>query len=227
MGARVNILLVEDETRVADFVRRGLRAEGWAVEHAEAGEAALEILGERRFDVVVLDLMLPGLSGLEVCQRMRARKIHTPVLMLTALDATDDRVAGLRAGADDYLPKPFDFEELLARITALQRRATEFAQPTSQSVLAHAGLAFDRDSMILTVDGKPVDLSVKERDLIALFLANANKVLSRERILNAVWCTQEDPLTNVVDVYIGRLRRKIDPYGHLIATVRGVGYRFG
>ncbi len=221
------ILLVEDEVRVADFVRRGLRAEGWAVEHTADGETALAILDDRAFDVVILDLMLPGLSGLEVCQRMRARKIHTPVLMLTALDSTDDRITGLRTGADDYLPKPFDFEELLARIAALRRRATEFSQPASQSVLSHAGIVFDREAMILTVDGRPVDLSVKERDLIALLLANTNKVLSRERILNAVWGTQEDPLTNVVDVYIGRLRRKIDPYGHLIATVRGAGYRFG
>jgi len=221
------ILLVEDEVRVADFVRRGLRAEGWAVEHTADGETALAILDDRAFDVVILDLMLPGLSGLEVCQRMRARKIHTPVLMLTALDSTDDRITGLRTGADDYLPKPFDFEELLARIAALRRRATEFSQPASQSVLSHAGIVFDREAMILTVDGRPVDLSVKERDLIALLLANTNKVLSRERILNAVWGTQEDPLTNVVDVYIGRLRRKIDPYGHLISTVRGAGYRFG
>lgn len=226
----MHLLLVEDEERVAEFIRRGLKSEGWSVDHAEDGETALAYLRDQKFDIVVLDLMLPGLSGQEVCRRMRARQDYTPVLMLTALDSTDERIAGLRLGADDYLPKPFDFEELLARIDALCRRAGKFSardNSVGDNVLAHAGLALDRMSLVFTVDGEEVDLSAKERDLIVLFLSNEKKVLSRERILNAVWGAQEDPLTNVVDVYIGRLRKKLGSYGDLISTVRGAGYRFG
>ena len=223
----MNVLLVEDEARVADFIRRGLKAEGWQVEHAGDGITALELLYDRRFDVVVLDLMLPGISGRDVCQRMRARSDHTPILMLTALGSIDERIAGLRLGADDYLPKPFDFEELLARLTALQRRSQEFSGKASGDLLIQEGVCFDRNSLLLTVDGKEVALSEKERDLVALFMSRPRKLLSRERILNAVWGTQEDPMTNVIDVYVGRVRKKLDPYGHLIATVRGAGYRFG
>lgn len=223
----MNILLIEDEVRVADFVRRGLKAEGWVVEHAGDGEAGLEIIRDRDFDVIILDLMLPGISGQQVCQRLRARLIKTPVLMLTALDSTDERVAGLRLGADDYLPKPFDFDELIARISALHRRATGYASDGDEGKLQHQGLIYDSDAMVLTVDDVVVDLSAKERELIAILMASKNKALSRERILNSVWGTHEDPMTNVVDVYIGRLRKKLGPYGQLIATVRGAGYRFG
>ncbi len=223
----MNILLIEDELRVADFVRRGLKAEGWVVEHASDGEAGLDILQDRSFDVIILDLMLPGLSGQHVCQKMRARENRTPVLMLTALDSTDERVAGLRLGADDYLPKPFDFDELIARIEALHRRVTGYASDGNDGKLQHEGLVYDSAAMVLTVDGAVVDLSAKERDLIAILMASKNRALSRERILNSVWGTHEDPMTNVVDVYIGRLRKKLGPYGGLITTVRGAGYRFG
>lgn len=223
----MNILLIEDEMRVADFVRRGLKAEGWVVEHASDGESGLEIIRDRDFDVIILDLMLPGISGQQVCQRLRARLIKTPVLMLTALDSTDERVAGLRLGADDYLPKPFDFDELIARVSALHRRATGYVSDGDEGKLQHQGLIYDSEAMVLTVDGVVVDLSAKERELIAILMASKNKALSRERILNSVWGTHEDPMTNVVDVYIGRLRKKLGPYGQLIATVRGAGYRFG
>lgn len=222
----MNLLLVEDESRVADFIRRGLKSEGWIVEHAESGEQALSFLSDRQFDVVVLDLMLPGISGQDVCRKMRARHDHTPILMLTALDATDERVAGLNLGADDYLAKPFDFEELLARLNALQRRAAAYVSQDANSKIALEGLCFDRDSLVLSVNGESVELSAKEREMIALFLSSQQKVLSRERILNAVWGTQEDPMTNVVDVYVGRLRKKLGPYGERIKTVRGAGYRF-
>ncbi len=222
----MNILLVEDETRVADFIRRGLKGEGWFVEHAADGETALEFLKDRDFDVVILDLMLPGISGQDVCQRMRARKDLTPVLMLSALDATDDRIAGLRMGADDYLPKPFDFEELLARLEALNRRVFDFGAQGAPAYSNDETVLFDRAALQLTVDGQVIDLSAKERELVSLFLSNRKKVLSRERILNAVWGTQEDPLTNVVDVYIGRLRKKLGQHGSRITTVRGAGYRF-
>ncbi|MCP4074303.1 MAG: response regulator transcription factor [Hyphomicrobiales bacterium] len=223
----MNILLVEDEMRVADFIRRGLKSEGWPTEHAPDGETALELLRDQNYDVIVLDLMLPGISGLDVCQKMRARKNFTPVLMLTALDSTDERIAGLRLGADDYLPKPFDFEELLARIHALHRRSIAFQSGTSGDHLSFRGLALKCDSMQTFVDGKEIYLSTTELDLLTLFLSNPDKLLSRERILNAVWGTQEDPLTNVVDVYVGRLRKKIGQYGNHISTVRGAGYRFG
>ncbi|MGC3939074.1 response regulator transcription factor [Roseobacter sp. EG26] len=219
--------MVEDEMRVADFVRRGLKAEGWVVEHAGDGETGLEILQDREFDVVILDLMLPGITGQKVCQKMRARGIVTPVLMLTALDSTDERVAGLRLGADDYLPKPFDFEELIARVHALHRRAIGYACNDDDGKLRYQGIIYDSSAMVLTVDEVVVELSAKERDLIAILMASRNKALSRERILNSVWGTHEDPMTNVVDVYIGRLRKKLGPYGKLITTVRGAGYRFG
>jgi DNA-binding response OmpR family regulator len=222
----MNILLVEDETRVADFLRRGFKGEGWSVDHSLTGEAALDLLAERRFDVAVLDLMLPGISGRDVCQRMRARRDATPVLILTAMDSTEDCVSNLRVGADDYLTKPFDFEELIARIEALHRRAAQKPPQTDTNQITFGGLVFDPASFRTTVDGTEVELSVKERDLLVLFLSNPRRVLSRERILNAVWDTQEDPLTNVVDVYVGRLRRKIEPYGDQITTLRGIGYRF-
>lgn len=223
----MNILLVEDETRVADFIRRGLRGEGWVVEHAPDGETALEYLAQQTFDIVILDLMLPGISGIDVCRKMRARDNHTPVLMLTALDAVDERVAGLRVGADDYLPKPFDFDELVARLEALVRRNRNFKNTGSEKTLTHNGLSFDPRSLIATADGQPIDLTAKERDILVLFLSNPDRLLTRERILNVAWGAQADPLTNVIDVYIGRLRRKLGRHGALIQTVRGLGYRFG
>lgn len=221
----MNILLVEDEERVADFIRRGLKAEGFSVEHAGDGETALEILHSRDFDVMILDLMLPGISGTEVCRKMRARANTTPVLMLTALDSTDERVSGLRVGADDYLPKPFDFDELIARLEALHRRKTRYTSDAGSDRIAHKGLSFDPVALEFYVKQEPVALSSKERELAILLLKNAGRALSRERILNAVWGTQEDPMTNIVDVYIGRLRKKFGPEGDLIVTLRGAGYR--
>lgn len=223
----MNILLVEDETRVADFISRGLKGEGWSVEHAADAEYALECMAQRVFDIVLLDLMLPGMSGQDLCRKMRARKNHTPVLMLTALDAVDERVDGLRLGADDYLPKPFDFDELVARIQALVRRYQGFRKAAEGETVVHRGLVFDTRSLVVLADEREVELTGKERDILLLFMSNVGRVLARERILNAVWSTQEDPLTNVVDVYVGRLRKKIGPYGGLIKTVRGLGYRFG
>lgn len=221
----MNILLIEDEERVADFVRRGLKAEGYSVEHAGDGEMALEFLQSRDFDVVILDLMLPGISGSEVCQKMRARRNETPVLMLTALDSTDERVAGLRIGADDYLPKPFDFEELLARIEALHRRKTGYGDTNEGKLIVHKDLSFDPYSLEFYVDGDRISLSSKERELAILLLKNVGRALSRERILNAVWGSQADPMTNIVDVYIGRLRKKFGEQGEYIVTLRGAGYR--
>ena len=222
----MNVLLVEDEARVADFLRRGLKSEGIFVECAADGETALELLEQRGFDVIILDLMLPGISGQDVCRKMRARRNTTPVLMLTALDAVDERVTGLRLGADDYMSKPFDFDELLARLQALVRRAQDFKHGPDDKVLRHGSIRFDTQSLIVTVDDETIDLTGTERDILRLFLSNLDRVLSRERILNAVWDNQEDPLTNIVDVYVGRLRKKLGDAGLAIKTVRGMGYRF-
>ena len=221
-----NLLLVEDEMRVADFIRRGLGAESYVVTHAASGEDALEHLRDGAFDLVILDLMLPGISGQDVCRQMRSRRDTTPVLMLTALDSVDDRVVGLRMGADDYLPKPFDFEELLARVEALLRRSA-IAPDAEDNLISYEGVVLDKSSLETTVDGELIELSAKERDLLRLFLVNQKKVMSRERILNSVWSSQEDPMTNIVDVYVGRLRRKLNGYGDSIRTIRGAGYRLG
>ncbi|MEM9551208.1 MAG: response regulator transcription factor [Pseudomonadota bacterium] len=221
----MNVLLIEDETRVADFLRRGLAAEGWSVEYAKDGETGLELAGAHPFDIILLDLMLPGISGQDVCRKLRARRVKTPILMLSALEATEERIVGLRIGADDYLPKPFDFDELIARIEALHRRATDYVAVLEDTVMRSGRLAFDKTSFVTTLDGEEIDLSAKERDLLQLFLSNCGRVLSRERILNAVWGTNADPLTNVVDVYVGRLRRKLRDEGARIVTLRHVGYR--
>ena len=218
------ILLVEDEFRVADFIRRGLAAEGYNVEHVSTGEEALERTKEDEFQLIILDLMLPGISGQSVCKTLRVRGEMTPILMLTALGNVSERVEGLRLGADDYLPKPFDFEELLARIEALARRSDGNAASDASSLVLD-DLSFNLDSLEVKVDGSPIDLSRKERDMLRLFLANQGKVLSRERILNSVWSSQEDPMTNVVDVYVARLRKKLGTFGARVVTVRGAGYR--
>lgn len=222
----MNILLVEDETRVADFIRRGLSAEGWGVTHVSDGVTALDLLADTPFDAIVLDLMLPDLSGQDVCRKLRARANTTPVLMLSALDSTDERIAGLKLGADDYLPKPFDFDELVARLEALHRRAQRFMPTRNADLLECDGVAFDKRSLTVMVDGQPVDLSGKERDILLLLMSSKGRVFSRERILNAVWGVTADPLTNVVDVYMSRLRRKLGQHGGRITTLRNVGYRF-
>lgn len=225
MRFQVNILLIEDETRVADFVRRGLSAEGWNVDVAPDGETGLDHLEVNSYDVILLDLMLPGLQGQDVCRKLRARRNTTPILMLTALDTPEEKVAGLRIGADDYLPKPFDFDELITRIEALNRRATGYANPCCDPRLHMGQLTFDKTSMKVTLNETEIELSKKERDLLMLFMSNPDRVLTRERILNSVWGVNEDPLTNIVDVYVGRIRRKIGPEGERIVTLRNVGYR--
>lgn len=223
----MNILLIEDETRVADFLRRGLSGEGWNVQHAPDGETGIEMVKQDRFDIVLLDLMLPGISGQDVCRKLRARKVHTPILMLSALDAVEEKIDGLKIGADDYLSKPFDFDELIARIESLHRRANGYAEQDQIATLEIGDIVFDKLSYRVEVAGEEIDLSAKERDILVLFLSNQGRVLTRERILNAVWGVNSDPLTNVVDVYIGRLRRKLKHCGKLITTLRNVGYRIG
>jgi DNA-binding response OmpR family regulator len=223
----MNILLVEDEARVADFIQRGMKSEGWQVTIAASGEAALGLVGEHDFDVIVLDLMLPDISGHDVCRHLRARRDMTPVLMLTAMGDVEDRVAGLRMGADDYLVKPFDFDELLARVEALARRALA-ARDLSRntSVITIGNLVFDTESLEVRCCDDKVSLTPKERDILKLLLTNPGKIMSRERILSKVWGTNEDPQTNVVDVYMARLRKKLGDCGDKVETVRGAGYRY-
>lgn len=228
------ILVVEDDVRVANFLERGLRAEGHQVQVARTGTEGLEaaralwqaVKNDDSPAIVLLDLMLPGVSGLEICQTLRAEACQLPVLMLTAMDAIEDRVSGLRVGADDYLTKPFAFEELLARVEALSRRSRDW-KPATPKKLQVADLAFDRETMRVTRGGEPVTLTGKELALLELLMSSPGRVFSRERILANVWGTHEDPLTNIVDVYISRLRGKIDDGRDtpLIHTVRGLGWR--
>ena len=221
----MNVLLVEDEPRVADFIDRGLRAENHGVTVAPTGSQGIDLAKTGEFDVVILDLMLPDMHGHDVCQRLRQDGVHTPILMLTAMDAIEDKIKGIKIGADDYLTKPFDFDELLVRMEALVRRAHHFAP--SSNILKVADLEFDKELLEVTRAGESIKLTTKELAIIELLMGAPGRVFSRTRILNQVWGYSEDPLTNVIDVYIARLRRKIDTEGRkpLIETVRGHGYR--
>lgn len=227
----MNILIVEDDARIADFLQRGLRAEGHHVQRAATGpeglDAARHLAADRTgASVVILDVMLPGMTGLEICQVLRAERVALPILMLTAMGSLEDRVAGLRMGADDYLCKPFEFEELLARLEALARRA-QAMQPERAAVLQVHDLVLDRTAMRASRAGQALTLTARELALLELFMSAPGRLFSRERILSNVWGYNVDPLTNIVDVYVRRLRAKVDE-GYpsaLIHTVRGLGYR--
>ena len=224
----MNLLVVEDDPRVADFLYRGLRAEGYKVQVASDGQQGLGMVRNETFDVVLLDIMLPKMSGIEVCQHLRADCNPVPVLMLTAMSTVQDRVTGLRCGADDYLVKPFAFDELLARIESLMRRPAELKlRPAQATQLMVADLVFDREKMQVRRDGVELTLTAKELALLELLMSSPGRLYSRERILSNVWGSHEDPLTNVVDVYIARLRAKIDKshQASLIQTMRGLGYK--
>lgn len=221
----MRILIVEDETRIADFLQRGLRSEGHFCVIANDGEEGLKLALEGDFDLIMLDLMLPGMHGHEVCQQIRMNKISTPLIILTAMDKTQDVVTGLRMGADDYMTKPFSFEELLARIDTVMRRSSDRSE--EQALLSIGSIKFNRDNLKVTVNGESLHLTVKELAILELLMSNPGTLFSRERILSNVWGMNMDPLTNIVDVYIGKLRKKIDPNegDSLIETVRGMGYR--
>jgi len=221
----MRILIVEDEPRIADFLQRGLTTEGNFCVVAQDGESGLSLAQEGDFDLLLLDLMLPRIHGLEVCQKLRMSKVNIPVIILTGMDSTKDVVAGLRMGADDYITKPFSFEELRARIGAVMRRNIGLA---SQDQMLKVGrLAFDRKSLRFMVEEKEVNMTAKELALIELLMSKPGTLFSRERILYNVWGQDMDPFTNVVDVYIGKLRKKIDLEScqSMIETVRGLGYR--
>jgi two-component system copper resistance phosphate regulon response regulator CusR len=218
----MRILLVEDESRVAGFIAKGLREQTYAVDVASNGEDALYQAGVNEYDLVVLDVLLPVKDGYAVCRELRNSGFRAPILMLTARDAVDDRVAGLDAGADDYLTKPFDFKELLARLRALARRSGT----VRPGVIRVADLSLDTASHRAARAGKPVSLTAKEYALLEFLMLNEGRVVGREQIAQHVWDETFDPFSNVIDVYIRRLRAKLDAgaSGPLIHTRRGAGY---
>ena len=219
----MRVLVVEDELRMASLIRRGLAAEGLAADVAAKGEDALWLAEAHDYDAIVLDVMLQGLNGFETCRRLRANGVWAPVLMLTARDAVEDRVAGLDNGADDYLVKPFAFAELLARLRALARRG-DTGRP---AVLAVGDLRLDPATREVARATTPISLSAKEFALLETFMRRPGEVLSRFHLLKHAWDFAYENRSNVVDVYIRHLRRKIDePFGRRsLETVRGAGYR--
>ncbi len=222
MDAVKRVLLVEDEERMADAVRRVLVAEHYSVDVAFDGETALEFASQHGYDAILLDRMLPGMSGEQVLRTMRRRGNSTPVLMLTALSALEHRVEGLDAGADDYLPKPFAFSELLARLRALVRRSPELVSER----LSAGEIQLDPDRHQVTVGERSELLSAREYALLGFLIRHAGQVVTRQQILDSVWGAEPDVYSNVVDLYIHYLRRKLGALGQTKAlrTVRGVGY---
>jgi len=220
------ILVVEDERRLAQVVRKVLEEEGHTVDVTHDGEEGLAMAMDGSHDVIVLDVLLPGIDGFEVCRSLRANRVDTPVLLLTALDGVEDRVRGLDAGADDYLPKPFAFQEMLARLRALGRRRVQAREPDQ---LQTADLVLDLRRRRAVRDGRTIDLSPKEFALLEFLMRNQGRVVTRTQILDHVWGYDYSPDSNLVDVYVTYLRRKVDR-GHgqkLIRTVRGAGYAVG
>lgn len=214
------ILIVEDEPRIAAFVAKGLRAAGFTTLVESSGEAAVELALGEQIDLVVLDVGLPGIDGFEVLARLRGQGATMPVIMLTARSSVADRVQGLQSGADDYVPKPFAFEELLARI---QLRLRTEGVPDPSLVLSHGDLSLDLRTRRADVAGRSVDLTAREFTLAEMFLRNPGMVLSREQLLSGAWGYDFDPGSNVVDVYVRYLRRKLG--AERFETVRGMGYR--
>jgi two-component system copper resistance phosphate regulon response regulator CusR len=220
----IRILLIEDEAPIADFLVRGLREEGFTIEHAADGESGWFMLEGGGWDVVLLDWWLPGPDGLTLLQRLRRKGDVTPVLFLTARDAVSDRVKGLDAGADDYLCKPFAFAELLARVRSLTRRQ----HPDKTAVLSYEDVRADLATHRVERGGHRLDLTAKEQALLVLFLRHPGEVLSRTRIYEYVWGDRYDGLSNTLEVHVMELRRKLEAHGErLIHTLRGRGYVFG
>jgi len=219
----MRVLIVEDELRMASLIRRGLVKEGLAADVASTGEDALWMAGVNDYDAIVLDVMLPGINGFETCRRLRNDGVWAPVLMLTARDSVEDRVAGLDTGADDYLVKPFAFAELLARLRALTRRG----EPERPTVLQVGDLRLDPATREVWLGKNEINLSAKEFALLETFMRRPGEVLSRLHLLEHAWDFAYENRSNIVDVYVRHLRNKIDePFGrHTLQTVRGAGYR--
>jgi len=217
------VLLIEDEPQIAGFISRGLRREGYNVLVAADGETGLEMAFGELPEIIILDIMLPGIDGLTVCRQIREAELQTPILMLTAKDAIPDRVAGLEAGADDYLVKPFAFEELIARVRALSRRR---APIESDAPLTFADLTLNPSTRMAQRGDRTIELTAKEYDLLELFMRHPNQVLTRDQIYNRIWGYDFGGESNIIEVYIRYLRSKLEQDGEprLLHTVRGVGY---
>jgi two-component system OmpR family response regulator len=222
----MRILLIEDDRRLASLLAQRLRGEGHDAETVDNGVDGLAAASSGRFDLAVVDVMLPGMDGVRLTTTLRERGVATPVLMLTARDTVDDRVGGLRAGADDYLVKPFAFAELLARIDALARRAGGNLS-NGRTVLTHRAVSVDPRSRRVTVGDADVDLTAKEFDLLVCLMQHQGQVLSRAELKELVWDFPFDAQTKVVDLYVHYLRKKLGHGGDIIQTVRGVGYAVG
>jgi len=221
----MRILVVEDEHRIANSIKKGLELENYAVDVCYNGDDGYDMASAEEYDLIVLDLMLPGMDGMTICKNLRSEKNHTPIIILTAKDQVRDKVAGLDAGADDYLPKPFSFEELLARIRALIRRPKQII-----GILLKVGdLTLDQKAFKVERNGKNIELSSKEFALLEYLMRNKGMILSKDQIITHVWDYDADILPNTVEVYIRNLRNKIDvPLKNrkpLIHTVRGFGYK--
>lgn len=217
-----NILLIEDEKNLARFIELELQHETYTVSVSYDGRQGLELALEKDWDLILLDLMLPGINGVEVCRRIRNIK-QTPIIMITARDGVIDRVMGLDSGADDYIPKPFAIEELLARMRSLFRRSNA---ESKQPLLVYQGLQLDLEARIFQKYGEVVELTKREFDLLVILMQNIGRVMTREVLLDLVWGYDADVETNVVDVYISYLRNKIDAPGSpsFVQTIRGLGY---
>ena len=223
----MRILLVEDNEKLANSLKKSLKAESYAIDTCFDGKEAYESILIEEYDLIILDIGLPGMDGLTLCQKIREEKISTPILMLTARDAINDKITGLDKGADDYIIKPFNFEELLARIRALLRRGT--GEPTL--IYEVASLKLIPSSHIVTRAGKEVRLTAKEYALLEFLLRHAHQIVSKSQIIDHVWDIDIDPFSNVIDVYIGYLRKKIDKdfpkEEPLVYTIKGIGYKIG
>ncbi len=224
----MRILIIEDEQRLAKAIKKGLEQEAYAVDAAFDGIYGFDLAAVEEYDLIILDLMLPGMDGIQICKNLRKKKVFTPVLMLTARGRLKDKVDGLNAGGDDYLVKPFAFEELLARIKALTRRPKD---ALLDNILEAGGLSLNTLTYEVKRAGKKIKLSKKEYALLEYLLRNAGRILTKEQIISHVWDYDADILPNTVEVFIGYLRNKIDrPFKNnppLINTVRGFGYRAG
>lgn len=220
------LLLVEDDELLRRFLVPGLESEGYSVTVASTASEGYERAISYPFDVFIFDVMLPDFTGRQLCQRLRRADISAPVLMLTALDATEDKIEGLRDGADDYMTKPFDFDELMARVEALTRRGRR-SPLHNPSRLRLGSVVLDRSAFSVTQDGEAIDLTVKEFQLLQLLMSSPGRVISRTQILNRVWGYDADPMTNVLDVNIQRIRSKLrwDAGSGPIKTIRGYGYK--
>lgn len=228
-GSPTHILVIEDDKRVADLIQRGLEEEGFVATLAHDGLTGLKLALTPAFDLVITDIILPGTGGLELCKEVRATRPQVPIIMLTALGTTDDKVEGFDAGADDYLVKPFDFRELLARTRALLKRSQDRLQSAESHLLRYGGLEMNLHTKSVRRGEKDIDLTPKEFKLLEFMMKNPNRVLSRNEIAEKVWETHFDTGTNFIDVYINYLRKKVDkdfPDRKLIHTKSGMGFIF-